>query len=330
MSKVTPIEWCDSTVNPTSGCDGCELYSSKDPAKAICYARAIHETRFALQPRTVQPGSAPSSWARNYAPTFSEVRMIPGRCREAAYWTDLRGKDRIGKPWLTGRPRCIFVGDLSDVMSAAVTDQYIEDEIFAPMEMPAGRRHVWMILTKRPKRLADLSAARAARNGYGLPRNCIAMTSVTNQATALARLSQLEHVRARWRGVSFEPLLDAVDAAPWLHFIDWAIIGGSSGKNATITPVDWIKYLANQCVEAGRPTFVKQLGSLPVRYVTAGETSNITLHPDERCKVLHLRDPKGGDPAEWPASLAIREMPEFPLDPVEPVGAGVENTEVSD
>jgi uncharacterized protein (DUF1330 family) len=31
MSAHTHIQWCDSTINPTSGCDGCELYSPTAP-----------------------------------------------------------------------------------------------------------------------------------------------------------------------------------------------------------------------------------------------------------------------------------------------------------
>ena len=27
MSAKTKIQWCDSTANPTMGCDGCELWS---------------------------------------------------------------------------------------------------------------------------------------------------------------------------------------------------------------------------------------------------------------------------------------------------------------
>ena len=26
MSVKTKIQWCDSTVNPTMGCDGCEIW----------------------------------------------------------------------------------------------------------------------------------------------------------------------------------------------------------------------------------------------------------------------------------------------------------------
>jgi hypothetical protein len=31
MSQTTQIQWCDSTVNPTMGCSGCELFPT--PAK---------------------------------------------------------------------------------------------------------------------------------------------------------------------------------------------------------------------------------------------------------------------------------------------------------
>jgi hypothetical protein len=43
------------------------------------------------------------------------------------------------------------------------------------------------------------------------------------------------------------------------------------------------------------PVFVKQLGSFPV---SGGER-------------LRPRDGHGGDWAEWPADLRVREMPEF-------------------
>jgi protein gp37 len=29
MSVTTKIQWCDSTCNPTMGCEGCELWNPK-------------------------------------------------------------------------------------------------------------------------------------------------------------------------------------------------------------------------------------------------------------------------------------------------------------
>lgn len=62
MSKNTKIQWCDSTANPTMGCDGCELWG---PKRKTCYAGLLH-TRFG----GVTPG---------YAPSFGEVTLFPGR-----------------------------------------------------------------------------------------------------------------------------------------------------------------------------------------------------------------------------------------------------------
>lgn len=290
MGQNTPIEWADDTVNPTSGCDGCELYNPRAPAGAMCYARAIHEQRFALQGAMQRSG--------NYARSFSEVRMIPGRIAKAARARDLTGTNRAGKPWLDGLPRCIFVGDLSDILSADVTDAFLEAEVFAPMEGEHGRRHTWMVLTKRPSRLAAFSWRRKG----GLPRNVIAMTSVTSQATVAARLEPLFDVRARWHGVSAEPLLGPVVLGGLAEHLHWCIIGGASGEHAAPCDVRWIEVLAGECRAAGVATFVKQLGSLPVC------ADSTTL--DQRLE-SHIRHKKGGDMAEWPAALAVREMPAF-------------------
>ena len=42
MSRDTKIQWCDSTCNPTMGCDGCELWNKQ---RKSCYAGVLH-TRF--------------------------------------------------------------------------------------------------------------------------------------------------------------------------------------------------------------------------------------------------------------------------------------------
>ena len=75
MSIKTKIQWCDSTVNPTMGCDGCEIWGSQ---RKTCYAGVLH-TRFG----GVTPG---------YAASFENVERFPGRMAEAAVWTDLSGK----------------------------------------------------------------------------------------------------------------------------------------------------------------------------------------------------------------------------------------------
>lgn len=253
MGRDTNIEWCDSTSNGSSGCDGCELWSDRS---RLCYAGTLHEGRLAK--------SLPALYAGN----FRQVREIAGRFARAASWSDLRGTDRPGKPWLNGRPRFIFVGDMGDTFSRGVSDDYLERELRGAMLSPAGRRHFWLLLTKRPRRLAALS-----EQWDGLPDNCMAMTTATDQRTAVARLRALRMVRARWKGVSAEPLLgrvslrEAAAAAgvlgrdPLRGFINWVVAGGASGRDATPANLAWAQLLRDECAQSEVDFLWKQWGA---------------------------------------------------------------------
>jgi protein gp37 len=288
MGQRTNIEWCDSTVNPTTGCDGCELWG---PSIRTCYAGNLHETRLAK--------SQPSLYAAN----FQEVRLAPGRMMQAARWPDLNGKERPEKPWLNGLPRLIFVGDMGDFLSRAVPDEYLINEVFGAIRTWEGQRHFWLLLTKQIHRLAKISV----RIG-GLPDNCMAMTTITTQHTAEARITGLLEVECRWRGISVEPLLEPIDltergrglycescltrsthwcADPVYH---WVIVGGESGAYARPTSADWIREIVEQCADANVPRFVKQLGA-------------------NWAKQANASNKKGGNPTEWPSDLKVRQVP---------------------
>lgn len=248
MGEKTDIQWCDSTINPTSGCDGCELYKPDHGGRddsATCYAKRGHEMRLAR-----------SIGEPKYAPIFNQVRMIPGRCTEAAAWPSLKHKERKGKPWLDGLRRHIFVGDMGDFLSRAVTDEFLSQELRKAILSARGQRHVWLLLTKRPRRLAQLADAWG-----GLPENVVAMTSVTCWRTAQIRIPELLKVRAMWRGLSCEPLLGRVDISWALTQIHWVITGGESGAGSRPMDPAWALSLRDQCQDAGVPFFFKQWGS---------------------------------------------------------------------
>lgn len=245
MGQKTNISWCDDTINPTSGCDGCELWSKAD---RTCYAGTLHESRLA------------KSLPEKYAASFFDVRMIPGRMAKAASWSDMRGKDRPEKPWLNGYPRTIFVGDMGDVLSRAVTDDYLINEVFANMSSKNGSRHFWFFLTKRTRRLAELS-----KKMGGLPRNVMAMTTITNQKTANARIPWLKEVDCFYKGISAEPLRGPVDMYQAARGtlgsgIDWVIVGGASGANGAKMPDGWAEDVWGWCQDANSAFFFKQKG----------------------------------------------------------------------
>lgn len=280
MGKQTNIEWCDSTINPTSGCAGCELWK---PGKRTCYAGILQTTRLS------------KSLPALYSPRFTDVRLIPGRMAQAAGWSDLRGAERPGKPWLNGMPRTIFVGDMGDFLSHSVPDDYIKREVIDTIASKKGSRHFYFLLTKRAHRLARLS-----HDLGGLPDNCMAMTTITDQLTANVRIAHLLDVKCRWHGISAEPLLGPVSLSPlkipadehsddFLYWpltgqhlrngmnepvalpnatrLDWVITGGESGSDCTYegrsepTHPDWVRSIALQCKDANVPHFFKQWGN---------------------------------------------------------------------
>lgn len=160
----------------------------------------------------------------------------------------------------------------------------------------------YQILTKRHARIADHLPSDW---GDGYPNVWIGV-SIEDQATAEQRIPLLLSVPAVVRFLSCEPMLGPValgllgtipkDIAPWSYMlvrdrIDWVIFGGESGgMEARRTDPAWIAEGVRECREADVAAFVKQLGSPWAREHKA-------------------RDSHGGDPAEWPESLRVREFP---------------------
>ena len=140
MSVNTTIQWCDSTVNPMQGCDGCELWTAN---RRSCYAGRIH-SRFAGK-------------SAAYPAPFEDVRPVAGRMTEAALWSSLRDLDRVEKPWLNGLPRLIFMSDMGDALSENISFEFLHREIISSVMTHRGRRHHWLWLTKRPERMAEFS-----------------------------------------------------------------------------------------------------------------------------------------------------------------------------
>lgn len=276
MSQKTEIQWCDSTVNPTMGCDGCELWNKNQKS---CYAGILH-TRF-------------GGHTKGYAPSFEQVTEFPGRMAQASSWSDLRGKSRPNKPWLNGLPRLIFVSDMSDALSLSVSFEYLRDEIIENVVSPKGQRHCWLWLTKRPDRMAKFSTW-LAEQGILFPSNLWAGTSITDQKST-SRIKHLLKVgdTRTIRFLSVEPQVEPLDLKHWIPQIDWLLHGGESGHGARIFHIEWAIELIDQCKKHGTPYFLKQLGSV--------------VHQNE--KRLSFSSSHASDWSEWEEKLAVRQFP---------------------
>ena len=277
MSITTPIEWCDSSVNPVMGCDGCELWTP-DGKVRTCYAGQLHEMR----------GGNPG-----YAKRFLEPEMFAGRMAKAARWRDLKGTKREDKPWLDGLPRLVFISDMGDALSASVPFQFLLAEV---IRVVAGWPHIGMWLTKQPQRMAAFDAW-LAEQGIAWPANLWAGTSITQHGQG-ARLRQLRKVRAAVRFCSIEPIIDDPGDLDFSG-INLAILGGESGTGARATEIGTVRALLSRIRAAGCAPFVKQVGAKPTFHG----------HPFNEVHVNTIRNRKGGAMEEWPEDLRVREFP---------------------
>lgn len=284
MSRYTEIQWADSTANPTYGCDGCDLWSPEAGEKR-CYAGVMTE-RFGQS-------------NMGLTPRFELVVYKPGQMSKAAGWPDLAGVCRDDKPWLGRLPRHVFVSDMGDALSQAVSFEYLETEIINVVASSRGCLHRWLWLTKRPDRMAKFSKW-LCEVGRPWPRNLYVGTTLMEQKN-VALIKHLERVGDdhTTRFLSVEPQWGPIDLDLGSHpGIGWVIQGGETGAGARPFALSWAYEMIGQCRAHGVPYFLKQLGQNPVSAL-----------PEDGGMRLHLASLHGGDWAEWPAELRVRQVP---------------------
>lgn len=260
--------------------------------KAVtCYAAKLHLNKATS---IYNPQRIANS---GYAPTFESITQFPGRMAKVAKLPDLKGRGTgTESPWKVGLPRMIFVSDMGDAFSREDDFAYLYNEAMTAITSEAGRRHLWLWLTKRP-----LTMDKFAKTIGGLPDNVCAMTTLTCAEPAnLRRVDQLRRVDAHCRGLSIEPLRERIPASKLnLEGIDWVIVGGESGKQSIVHPfhIEWALELKAHCQTHGVAFFMKQYGRSP--YFNG--------------KQVQLKHSHGGNWDEWPSSpnLKLRQFPKY-------------------
>lgn len=240
----TNIEWCNLTLTPVVGCSHCS------PGCDHCYAERF-AARLAKNPKT----------AAKYVGVVDERGKWTGAVRYFFYWYEKLPKT----------PKRIFLNSMSDFFHPAVK----EDDIHEILDRISddAKQHTFLLLTKRPERMAEVLSHRA------LPPNIWLGVTVCNQAEADAKIPVLLQIPAAKRFVSVEPMLMPVDLTRYLEieerhywgddmsgFIDynpllhWVICGGETGPGARPMHPDWVRGLRDQCQAANTPFFFKSWG----------------------------------------------------------------------
>lgn len=311
MGEDSSIQWTDHTFNPWIGC-------AKVSAECDhCYAES----------------GSKRLGAQHHLQLWEGDRFFTGE----SYWKQLAKWNRAAeKEGVRARVFCASYSDL------------FEDrpELVAPRGrlmgiIPETPWLDYLLLSKRPENMVRLADPAWHREW---PANVWAGTTV-GLASSLPRAIELVcRVPAVMKFLSIEPMLegftlnppvcpdcwglDGIEAEDGTPFCDecetemyhgsildplnegigWVIVGGESGPKARPFDLQWARSVVRECDEAGVPVFVKQLGSEPhdsSRSIVGGWSPG-DPEPDTR---LRLKDRKGGDMAEWPEDLRVREFP---------------------
>lgn len=223
------IEWTDATWNPVAGCSivtaGC----------THCYAMEMAR--------------------RLEAMGVEKYAGLTRKSGKRVIWNGVVREDRdaLSIPGRWRKPRKIFVNSMSDLFHDAVSTGFI-GEVWQVMRGTPW--HNYQILTKRPDRMAEVVAAMGPD---GVLPNVWLGTSVENADVAW-RIDHLRLVPAAIRFISFEPLIGSVGDVD-LTDIDWAIVGGESGRNARPIREAWIDEIHELCRDAETAFFFKQWGT---------------------------------------------------------------------
>lgn len=214
MSQNSKIEWTDSTWNPITGC------TKISPGCKYCYAERLSKRLKAMG-------------VSNYVNGF-DLTLQP---------------HMLDRPLKIKQPQNIFVNSMSDLFHEDVPFDYIQ-QVFGVMQR--AHWHKFQVLTKRSKRMIDLSSK------INWPDNVWMGVSVEN-SDFVWRIEHLQNTNASVKFLSIEPLIGPIKQLD-LQNIDWVIVGGESGPYARPMAKEWVVTIKNICLRNDVPFFFKQWG----------------------------------------------------------------------
>ena len=146
--------------------------------------------------------------------------------------------------------------------------------------------------------------------GNGWDNVCL-MTSVEDQKRA-NRVSILAGIPAKYRGLSMEPLLEAVyfgQDQTMLRKINFIIVGGETGSRARPMHPGWVQAIRSQCEDADLQFFFKQWGQWgPDKTLMKQDAQNVVMFEEPWSEPVFL----GGMPKEQ-RFAALKNSQDFTL-----------------
>ncbi|MBK9256616.1 MAG: phage Gp37/Gp68 family protein [Saprospiraceae bacterium] len=251
MASKSNIEWTEITWNPVTGCDKVSAGCKN------CYAEVMAKR-------------LKSMGVEQYSSGF-KLKLAP---------------HQLQTPFLWKKKKLVFVNSMSDLFHEDVPLEYIQ-KVFFTMN---ATEHIYQILTKRSKRLLELSPY------LNWTPNIWMGVSVENQ-NFTHRIEDLLKTEAFVKFLSIEPLIGKITEIE-LNGIDWVIVGGESGRKARPIKKEWVDIIKVKCNSLKIPFFFKQWGK-----------KEFNANPnDPTIDSKHIQHAKGGCQMD---GKIFREFPEI-------------------
>jgi protein gp37 len=160
----------------------------------------------------------------------------------------------LSAPSRLRKPAVIGVQFMGDLFHKDVPDEFINDVlrtmIFAP-------QHTFLVLTKRPKRMADLIYDFLCDDDLTMENNIWWGISAENQETLDERGKHLIRIPGNLF-LSLEPCLGPIIVPPMIfESVDWCVIGAETGPKKRECKPEWINMVVEQFRLADKPIWVK-------------------------------------------------------------------------
>ena len=208
-------------------------------------------------------------WHLSLAKRLAKNPMIP-EDRQKAYagGEPVLIEKELDAPLKLKKPAIIGVQFMGDLFYEKVPGEFITKVFYAMQQSP---QHIFLVLTKRPKRMAEF-----LYKTPDLPHIYLGVTC-ENQRTADERIPILLQIPAATRFISIEPMLSEINLrlsdyavscgshSVRHQFLRWAICGGESGPGARPMRLYWARSIRDQCQSAGVPFFMKQMSGRTVQ-----------------------------------------------------------------
>lgn len=329
MTDKSKIEWTDATFNPWLGC------TKVSPACDNCYAEAwakrsgqVEWGAHADRKRTSETTwNQPFKWQQHSDVFFADH----GRHRRVfcASLADVFD-NQVPAEWRADL--FALIQSTPDLRWQILTKRIGNVEGMVDADFFRRNQHVGLMITvinqeeadRDISKLLDLKARLGIR-WVGL--SCEPLLGPID-FNALREFGTGENLNAL-SGLRENPF-GAVVERRYGASLDWVIAGFESGPGARWGRAEWIRSIVRQCRTTGTACYVKQMGKRVIDRNDAGFEGcddrewNLAFPEDQVEHEIHghreeyqgadclvkLDDPKGGDPAEWPADLRVREFPE--------------------